>query len=181
MRTIGVFVLMRTLQVLLVATGVAFAQTTAPLPPAVPKSPLPASAAAQAQVAAAQAQAAAAQAQAAAEQARLQAGLSRVDNLWRSRGLVSQLNLTPAQVKQMETIFQQYRLKLIDLNSTLEKEELTLEPLVAAEILDEGKLTAQIDRVAQARAELEKSRGRMLVGIRKILQPEQWRKLNDAR
>ncbi len=79
----------------------------------------------------------------------------------------------------MEEIFQQNRLKLIDLNAALEKQEVTLEPLVAAETLNEAKLTAQIDRVAQARAELEKSRGRMLVGIRKVLEPEQWRKLSE--
>lgn len=79
----------------------------------------------------------------------------------------------------MEDIFQQHRLKLIDLNAALEKEEVTLEPLVAADTLDEGRLTSQIDRVAQARAELEKSRGRMLVGIRKVLEPEQWRKLSE--
>jgi Spy/CpxP family protein refolding chaperone len=129
--------------------------------------------------AAEQARVAAAQAREAAELARLQADLTRVDNLWRDRGLVSQLNLTPVQVKQMEDIFRQHRLRLIDLNAVLEKEEVRLEPMVAAETLDESKLIAQIDRVAQARAELEKSRGRMLVGIRKVLEPEQWRKLSE--
>jgi Spy/CpxP family protein refolding chaperone len=101
------------------------------------------------------------------------------DNWWRNAGMVSLLRLTPAQVKQMEDNFQQHRLRLIDLNASLEKEEVTLEPLVAADTLDETKLLAQIDRVAQARAELEKYRGRMLLGIRKVLESEQWRKLNE--
>jgi Spy/CpxP family protein refolding chaperone len=77
-------------------------------------------------------------------------------------------------------VFQQYRLKLIDLNGALQKEEITLEPLVSAEPLDEAKITAQIDRVAQARAELEKANGRMLLGIRKLLMPDQWSKLNQG-
>lgn len=101
------------------------------------------------------------------------------DNWWRNASIASTLQLSPAQVKQMEDTFQQHRLRLIDLNAALEKEEVTLEPLVAADRLDEGKVTAQIDRVAQARADLEKYRGRMLVGIRKVLEPEQWRKLNE--
>jgi hypothetical protein len=133
----------------------------------------------QARETAAQARVTAEQARETADQARLQVGLARLDSLWRNRGPVSQLNLTPAQVKQMEDIFQQHRLKLIDLNAALEKEEVRLEPLVAADTLDEAKLIAQIDRVAQARAELEKSRGRMLIGIRKVLEVEQWRKLNE--
>ena len=77
----------------------------------------------------------------------------------------------------MDDVFLQSRLKLIDLNATLEKEEVALEPLVAADSLDESKIAAQIDRVAQARAELEKANGRMLLGIRMVLTPEQWRKV----
>jgi Spy/CpxP family protein refolding chaperone len=123
------------------------------------------------------------QARAQAEQARsrtlIPAGLP--DNWWRNAGMVSLLRLTPSQVSQMEDNFQQHRLKLIDLNASLEKEEVTLEPLVSADTLDEVKLTAQLDRVAQARAELEKYRGRMLVGIRRVLDPEQWRQLNETR
>ncbi len=72
-------------------------------------------------------------------------------------------------------------LELIDQKAALDKEEATLEPLVEAETLDESKAAAQLDRVAQARAELEKTRGRMLLGIRKQLDMEQWRKLKDTR
>ena len=46
---------------------------------------------------------------------------------------------------------------------------------------DEGKLLAQIDRVAQARAELEKANARMLLGIRRELTHEQWLKLEADR
>ncbi len=101
------------------------------------------------------------------------------ENWWRNAGIVAILHLTGLQVKQIEDTFQQSRIKLIDLNAALEKEEVMLEPLVAADNIDEAKLTAQIDRLAQARAELEKARGRMLVGIRKVLEPEQWRKLDE--
>jgi Spy/CpxP family protein refolding chaperone len=81
----------------------------------------------------------------------------------------------------MDEVFQQSRLKLIDQKAALDKEEAILEPLVEQEAIDESKAAAQLDRVAQARAELEKTRGRMLLGIRKQLDMEQWRKLKETR
>lgn len=50
-------------------------------------------------------------------------------------------------------------------------------PLLAADQPDEGKILAQIDRVAQARAELEKANARMLLGLRRVLTPDQWKTL----
>ena len=47
-----------------------------------------------------------------------------------------------------------------------------MEPLVAADPPDENRLLAQIDRVAQARAELEKANARMLLGISRELTHE---------
>jgi protein CpxP len=49
--------------------------------------------------------------------------------------------------------------------------------LLAADQPDEGKILAQIDRVAQARAELEKANGRMLLGLRRLLTADQWKTL----
>ncbi|MGA1995231.1 MAG: Spy/CpxP family protein refolding chaperone [Bryobacteraceae bacterium] len=96
---------------------------------------------------------------------------------WENQELVQRLGLTADQQKKMEDIFQQSRIKLIDLNAALQKEEAIMEPLMAADQPDETKLLAQIDKVAQARAELEKANGRMLVGMRRVLTPDQWKKL----
>lgn len=96
---------------------------------------------------------------------------------WNSPEMAQKLGLSADQQKRMEDTFQQNRLKLIDLNATLQKEEVTLEPLVAADAPDETKILSQIDRVAQARAELEKANARFLLGIRRVLTPDQWKKL----
>jgi hypothetical protein len=101
------------------------------------------------------------------------------DRWWKNMATAQSLGLTASQVKQMDDVFQQFRLKLIDLTAALEREEVLLEPLVSAEPLEEARITAQIDRVAQARAELEKANGRMLLGIRKLLTPEQWDKVSQ--
>jgi Spy/CpxP family protein refolding chaperone len=94
--------------------------------------------------------------------------------------MVQKLGINSDQQKKIEDIFQQHRLKLVDLDATLRKEEITLEPLMAADSPDETKTLAQIDKVAQARAELEKANARLLFGIRRVLTPEQWKKLQDV-
>ena len=94
---------------------------------------------------------------------------------------VQNLDLTADQKKKIDDIFQQHRLKLIDLEAALQKEELILEPLVNADQPDDAKVTAQIDRVAQARAELEKANSKMLWQVRRVLTPDQWKQLREQR
>ena len=99
---------------------------------------------------------------------------------WNNADTATRLNLTKDQQKKMDDIFQQFRLTLIDLNAALSKEELIMDPLIAAERLDEVKILAQIDRIAQARAELEKANSRMLLAIRQSLTMEQWTKIQAS-
>ena len=46
---------------------------------------------------------------------------------------------------------------------------------------NEAKILSQIDKVAQARAELEKANARFLLAIRGKLTPEQWKTLQAER
>jgi Spy/CpxP family protein refolding chaperone len=94
---------------------------------------------------------------------------------WNGQHAIEKLKLTDAQRKAMDDIYMQHRLKLVDLHATLEKAELAMEPLIGADQPDETKILAQIDQVAQARAELEKANARMLLGLRRQLTPEQWK------
>ena len=96
---------------------------------------------------------------------------------WNNPEFVQKLGLTSDQQKKMEAVFQQNRPSLMDLSAGVRKEETAMEPLLAADQPDESKILAQIDRVAQARAELEKANARMLLGLRRVLTPEQWKTL----
>ncbi len=96
---------------------------------------------------------------------------------WHNPDLVQKLTLTPDQQKKMDDILQQSRLQLIDLRANVEKQELLMEPMLAANPPDTNKVLAQIDKTAQARAELEKANAKMLLGIRNVLSPDQWTKL----
>jgi len=99
---------------------------------------------------------------------------------WDDSELARRLNLTADQQKKMDEVFQQHRLRLIDLHAALEKEEAILEPLIEAATPDDAKVLPQIDRVAQARAELEKANARLLLGLRHVLAPEQWKELEGG-
>lgn len=98
---------------------------------------------------------------------------------WKDSELVQKVGVSEQQVQQMEQIFQESRSRLIDLRANLEKAEIALHPLMEAENPNEAQIGAGIDRVAQARAALEKEHAMMLVGIRKVLTVEQWKKLQE--
>jgi Spy/CpxP family protein refolding chaperone len=100
---------------------------------------------------------------------------------WHNPDLVQKLTLTPDQQKRMDDILQQSRLQLVDLRANVEKQELLMEPMLAANPPDTNKVLAQIDHTAQARAELEKANAKMLLGIRNVLTPDQWSKLQTER
>lgn len=98
---------------------------------------------------------------------------------WDNPNVAQKLALTDDQKKKMDDIFQQHKLQLIDLNAALQKQEVLLRPLIEADQPDEQKVLSQIDAIAQARADLEKANARMLFGIRRVLTPDQWKKVQD--
>ena len=100
---------------------------------------------------------------------------------WKNPMVVQRISLTADQSKKMDDIFQQSRLQLIDLKATVEKQQVMLEPMLSANPLDVAKASAQIDKVAQARADLEKANAKMLLSIRGVLTADQWTKLRDRR
>lgn len=96
---------------------------------------------------------------------------------WTNRAVMRRLGLSDNQQKRIDQIFQQSRLRLIDLQAALDKQELLLDPLLSEEHPQETLVLPQIDRIAAARAELEKANARMLFEIRLVLTPEQWKEL----
>ncbi|MFZ1084012.1 MAG: Spy/CpxP family protein refolding chaperone [Terracidiphilus sp.] len=94
---------------------------------------------------------------------------------WNNPMVAERLKLTDEQRKNFDGIFLTHREKLIDLRANLEKAELAMEPLMRDDSPNEASILAQIDKIAQARAELEKANARFLLAIRAKLTPEQWK------
>jgi Spy/CpxP family protein refolding chaperone len=98
---------------------------------------------------------------------------------WKNADVVKAIGLNDGQVQKIEQVFQDSRMKLVDIHATLQKEEIKLEPLLEAENPDEGSVLSAIDHIAAARASLEKANAQMAFAIRRVLTPEQWKKLRD--
>jgi protein CpxP len=100
---------------------------------------------------------------------------------WNNPKVIEQLKLTDDQRKQFDGILQQHRATLIDLRANVEKAELAMEPLMSDDQPNENAILAQIDKVAQSRAELEKANARYLLAIRSKLTPDQWKQVQEFR
>ena len=100
---------------------------------------------------------------------------------WNHPRIVAELKLTDDQRKAMDAILLEHREKLVDLQGSVEKAELEMQPLMKADEPNEAAILAQIDKIAQARAELEKANARFLLALRSKLTPEQWKQMQEFR
>jgi Spy/CpxP family protein refolding chaperone len=96
---------------------------------------------------------------------------------WKNAEVVKAIGLNDGQVQKIETVFLESRMKLVDIHASLQKEELKLEPLLEADSPDESAVLSAIDHITAARANLEKANAQMAFAIRRVLTPEQWKKL----
>jgi Spy/CpxP family protein refolding chaperone len=100
---------------------------------------------------------------------------------WNDPAMVEKLKLSDDQRKAMDAILINHREQLVDMRAAVEKSELEMEPLMQDDVPNEARVLAQIDKIAQARAELEKANARFLLAIRAKLSPDQWKQLQAAR
>jgi Spy/CpxP family protein refolding chaperone len=100
---------------------------------------------------------------------------------WKAPELISQLGLTADQQKHMDEILRKNRIQLIHLKASLEEEQLNLEPLVNAAAFDQAKTLAEVAKIADLRAQLEKTDASMLVELRGVLSADQWTRLHTLK
>jgi hypothetical protein len=93
---------------------------------------------------------------------------------WTNPALVERLGLTEDQKARIERAYENHRLQIMSTTEQLEKEEALLKKLLEAEPLDRNAILAQIDRVVQARGELERTNSVMTLEMREVLTPAQW-------
>ncbi len=98
---------------------------------------------------------------------------------WNNSRIAEQLKLTDDQRKAMDDILLQHREKLIDLRANLEKAELAMQPLMGADTPNDAAIIAQIDKVVEARADLERANARFLLAIRDKLTADQWKQIQS--
>lgn len=100
---------------------------------------------------------------------------------WQNPDVASKLQLTDAQVTELNQVFYNHKLKLIDYGAEMEKADLKLQSLLDADQPDESQVSAQVDQVLVARGKLEREFTMMNLNLRKQLSLEQWRQLKALR
>jgi len=99
---------------------------------------------------------------------------------WTNTALVQQLGLTDDQKTKIERTFENHRQSIVSSTAMLEKEETQLGRLLEAESLDRNAVLTQIDRVVQARGEMERANAAMTLEMREILTRPQWMQLQGS-
>jgi Spy/CpxP family protein refolding chaperone len=100
---------------------------------------------------------------------------------WDDKHFAKTLHLRPEQKKRMDDLFDESRTTLVSRYQALQQEESKMEALSHAQTLEESILFAQIDRVAQARADLEKANTHLLLQVRKEMDADQITHLDASR
>ena len=99
---------------------------------------------------------------------------------WDDKSFVKSLKLRPEQQAHMDSIFEQNRSALLSRLASAQQADLQMEELSRSPAPDESALFAQIDRVAQAHAELDKATTHMLLQMRKEMDADQIKRLEKS-
>lgn len=100
---------------------------------------------------------------------------------WQNSDIAKKLQLSDDQIGQLDQTFYDHKLKLIDYGAEMEKQDLKLQPLLDADVPNEGQVEAQVDQVLAARGKLEREFTLMNLDLRKVLSLDQWRQLKSIR
>ncbi len=96
---------------------------------------------------------------------------------WERPRVAAQLNLTPDQVARLNEATYPHARAMIDLKASVEKATLDLQAAADTVPFDADKTRMAFNVLLQARQRLETQRFEMLLKVRGILGPEQWRLL----
>jgi Spy/CpxP family protein refolding chaperone len=96
---------------------------------------------------------------------------------WMNVALMQRLGITEDQKARIEKTFDNHRQAILSTTDQLEKEEASLARLLDAEPVDRNAVFTQIDRVIQARSEMERAAAVMTLEMREYLTRAQWEQL----
>ena len=100
---------------------------------------------------------------------------------WNNPEIAEKIGLNDQQKQQLAKISLSSRLKMIDLRADLEKQQVILGPMLQTYHPDEAQVLAQVEKVSQARAAVEKQRVQTMLATRNVLTEDQWNKLKESR
>lgn len=96
---------------------------------------------------------------------------------WWDSPLVSGLDLTDAQRTEIRSVIGEYRGRMQEVRSAVQKAENDLEAVFNEETVDQRRGSEAIDRLTKARADMTKSVSEMSLRMRAVLTTQQWQEL----
>jgi Spy/CpxP family protein refolding chaperone len=96
---------------------------------------------------------------------------------WTNTELMTRLGLTDDQKAKVQRAFENHRLDIEQSTASLDKEEAQLAKLLEAQTVDHNAVLSQVDRVTQARSEMERRNAVMTLEMREALTSAQWKQL----
>jgi Spy/CpxP family protein refolding chaperone len=100
---------------------------------------------------------------------------------WRDPDVINELRLTDAQRRQLEQSSLSMKLSLISAAATAASAFVKGESALNGDQLDESAYNQEVNAAADAASKLVKDAGGTMLAMRRILSPEQWRKLESMR
>ena len=96
---------------------------------------------------------------------------------WKNEDVIRELKLSPEQQRKLDDIMFGHMEQMIDLKAAYDKEELKLRLQLDQPNVEEAKILQQVDKLLAAHDQMQRSRARMFVKVRLLLNPEQWEKV----
>jgi Spy/CpxP family protein refolding chaperone len=100
---------------------------------------------------------------------------------WDDPDFAKDLGLTPEQKSKMDDIFNAHKAEIFSSYTSLLTEESALEKITHEIHPDEAGVFSAIDRIARARASLEKANAHMLLAIRREMDDKQLERMESHR
>jgi Spy/CpxP family protein refolding chaperone len=98
---------------------------------------------------------------------------------WWDSPMVSGLDLSDAQRAQIRSVTREYRGRMLEVRSAVQKAEADLEAVFNEDTVDQRRGAEAIDRLTKARADMTKSVSEMSLRMRALLTPQQWQELRQ--
>ena len=100
---------------------------------------------------------------------------------WKRPEIQKELKLTDDQINKLEDMLLQHKKEMIDLKSNIAKKQLDLEALLDKENIDDKTIMQKEDELINLRGNLQRTYIKMILDMKKVLTPEQAKKLKELR
>jgi Spy/CpxP family protein refolding chaperone len=98
---------------------------------------------------------------------------------WENPVVVNKLDLSDAQTKQITATVSEYREKLRELRTAVNRADAGLESVLNEDPVDQKKANDAIEQIANARTELFRTTSQMDLKLRSVLTAQQWQELRS--